>query len=135
MQGVCSWRFMLFQCTDALVTLASFEFERLVSFYTNFFNQKPEAIISNVYAEFQLPSLKLGIFKPKQTHYLEFERSTKSKISLCLEVSNLEDAITHLSVLGYPPPGEIITASHGREIYAYDPDGNRLILHQSSIYS
>jgi hypothetical protein len=32
--------------------------------------------------------------------------------------------------LGYPPPGEIITASHGREIYTYDPAGNRLILHQ-----
>lgn len=135
MQAVCSWRFMLFQCTDALVTLASFEFERLVSFYTKFFNQKPKAIISNVYAEFQLPSLKLGIFKPKQTHYFEFEHSTQCKMSLCLEVNNLEDAIAHLSVLGYPPPGEIITASHGREIYAYDPDGNRLILHQSTIHS
>jgi predicted enzyme related to lactoylglutathione lyase len=130
MQPVCSWRFMLFQCTDALVTLASFEFERLVSFYTNLFHQKPEHVISNVYAEFQLASLKLGIFKPKQTHYLEFEHSTKSKISLCLEVSSLEDAIAHLTALGYPPPGQIIIASHGREIYAYDPDGNRLILHQ-----
>ncbi|WP_180975420.1 VOC family protein [Fischerella thermalis] len=131
MQPVCSWRFMLFQCTDALITFASFEFERLVSFYTDLFNQKPEHIISNVYAEFQLPSLKLGIFKPKPTHYLEFEYSTKSKISLCLEVISLEDAIAHLTALGYPPPGEIIIASHGREIYAYDPDGNRLILHQS----
>ena len=121
---------MLFQCTDALVTLASFEFERLVSFYTNLFHQKPEHVISNVYAEFQLASLKLGIFKPKQTHYLEFEHSTKSKISLCLEVTSLEDAIAHLTALGYPPPGKIIIASHGREIYAYDPDGNRLILHQ-----
>jgi predicted enzyme related to lactoylglutathione lyase len=130
MQPVCCWRFMLFQCTDALVTLASFEFERLVSFYTNLFHQKPEHVISNVYAEFQLASLKLGIFKPKQTHYLEFEHSTKSKISLCLEVTSLEDAIAHLTALGYPPPGKIIIASHGREIYAYDPDGNRLILHQ-----
>ncbi|MGL4502923.1 MAG: glyoxalase, partial [Planktothrix sp.] len=26
--------------------------------------------------------------------------------------------------------GEIITAAHGREIYAYDPMGNRLILYQ-----
>ncbi len=25
----------------------------------------------------------------------------------------------------------LITASHGREIYAFDPAGNRLILHQS----
>jgi hypothetical protein len=50
---------------------------------------------------------------------------------MCLEVNNLEDVIAHLTDLGYPPPGEIAIASHGREIYAYDPDGNRLILHQS----
>ncbi|EDX77907.1 hypothetical protein MC7420_7645 [Coleofasciculus chthonoplastes PCC 7420] len=37
-----------------------------------------------------------------------------------------------MSNMGYPPPGEIIVASHGREIYAYDPNGNRLILHQPS---
>ena len=43
---------------------------------------------------------------------------------------NLEAAIAHLDVLGYLPPGEIMTASHGREIYAYDPIGNRLILYE-----
>ena len=43
---------------------------------------------------------------------------------------NLEQAIACLTNLGYTPPGEIIEASHGREIYAYDPAGNRLILHQ-----
>jgi hypothetical protein len=40
-------------------------------------------------------------------------------------------AIATLTHLGYPPPGEIIEASHGREIYAYDPAKNRLILHQA----
>jgi len=43
----------------------------------------------------------------------------------------LKEAIAYLTSLGYPPPGEITTASHGREIYAYDPMNNRLILHQS----
>jgi hypothetical protein len=52
-------------------------------------------------------------------------------MSLCLEVTDLENAIAHVTALGYPPPGEIITGSHGREIYAYDPDRNRLIIHQS----
>ncbi|MBD0267928.1 MAG: VOC family protein, partial [Cyanobacteria bacterium Co-bin8] len=47
------------------------------------------------------------------------------------EVVDLEGAIAHLTTLGYPPPGPVMIASHGREIYAYDPDGNRLILHQS----
>jgi hypothetical protein len=52
-------------------------------------------------------------------------------MSLCLEVASLEDSIDKLTQLGYPPLAQITTASHGREIYAYDPDGNRLILHQS----
>ena len=52
-------------------------------------------------------------------------------MSLCLEVVSLEDSIDRLAHLGYPPRGPITIASHGREIYADDPDGNRLILHQS----
>jgi predicted enzyme related to lactoylglutathione lyase len=73
----------------------------------------------------------LGIFKPKENHRVEFENSAQSGMSLCLEVDDLEKAIAHLTSIGYPPPGEITTASHGREIYAYDPANNRLILHQS----
>lgn len=122
---------MVFQCTEAFVTLASVDSEQLVLFYTNLLKQEPKPYIPNVYGEFQLPGLRLGIFKPKQTNQSEFENPVKSGMSLCLEVSDLEGAIAHLTGLGYPPSGEILTASHGREIYAYDPAGNRLILHQS----
>jgi predicted enzyme related to lactoylglutathione lyase len=124
---------MVFQYTDAFVTLATNDIENIVLFYTKFLREKPIKLIPNIYAEFQLGGVKLGIFQPKKTNESEFINSLKSKISLCLEVSNLEDAIAHLTALGYPPPGEITTASHGREIYAYDPDGNRIILHQSKI--
>ncbi|MFS0519811.1 VOC family protein [Nostoc sp. UIC 10607] len=124
---------MVFQYTNAFVTIASVNFEDLVSFYTRFLEQKPVLLIPNVYAEFNLVSLRLGIFKPKNTNASEFEAIAKSKISLCLEVNHLEDAIAHLTALGYPPPGDISIASHGREIYAYDPDGNRLILHQAPV--
>lgn len=124
---------MVFQCSGALVTLAAVDIEKIVSFYTQLLNQEPSICIPNVYAEFQLPGVKLGIFRPKETHRQEFENShlAKGSMSLCLEVSNLEGAIAHLTALGYPPSGEIITASHGREIYASDPAGNRLILHQT----
>ncbi|MBW4688433.1 MAG: VOC family protein [Komarekiella atlantica HA4396-MV6] len=122
---------MGFQYTDAIATIAAINFEDLVSFYTKLLEQKPATLIPNVYAEFHLASLRLGIFKPKKIHESEFGSIVESKISLCLEVSNLEDAIAHLTALGYPPPGNISIASHGREIYAYDPDGNRLILHQT----
>ncbi|WP_017655642.1 glyoxalase/bleomycin resistance/dioxygenase family protein [Fortiea contorta] len=116
---------------DALVTLASTNFEELINFYTQLLEKKPTTIIPNIYAEFQICGWRLGIFQPKQTHASEFASSSTSKISLCLEVSNLENAIAHLTTLGYPPPGEISLAAHGREIYAYDPDGNRLILHEA----
>ncbi|HYX16305.1 MAG TPA: VOC family protein [Nostoc sp.] len=124
---------MVFQYTNAFVTIASVNCENLVNFYTKLLEQKPVILIPNVYAEFNLVSMRLGIFKPKNINESEFEAIAKSKISLCLEVSNLEDAIAHLTALGYPPPGDISIASHGREIYAYDPDGNRIILHQAPV--
>ena len=116
-------------CRSAWVTLAAGEFDRAIEFYGRLLDQPPTSLIPNVYAEFQLPGLRLGIYKPKQNQPLF---STPPAISLCLEVEDLEAAIDHLTQLGNPPPGEILTPSHGREIYAYDPDGNRLILYQRS---
>lgn len=121
---------MAFKYTEALVTIASLNFDDVVNFYIDLLSKKPVIYIPNVYAEFHIPGMRLGIFQPKKTHASEFANSAKSTISLCLEVSNLEDAIAHITNLGYPPPGKISIASHGREIYAYDPDGNRIILHQ-----
>lgn len=123
---------MVVHCIEAFVTLATPDLNILVEFYTQFLGIQPQSLIPNIYAEFQLPGLKLGIFQPKLTQVSEFSHQANTGISLCLEVVNLENAIAILSRLGYPPPGKILTASHGREIYAYDPMGNRLILHQSS---
>lgn len=126
---------MVFQCQSALVTLAGSNFETLIEFYRQLLEQAPDPYLPNVYAEFQLPGLRLGIFKPKDSHLSEFVNTSKSSLSLCLEVKELDAAISHLSALGYPPAGDILTASHGREIYAYDPMGNRLILHESRKFS
>lgn len=122
---------MHFQCTNALLTLATDDLEKLVLFYTKILQQEPQPYIQSVYAEFQISGLRLGIFQPKLQARAEFENIGKGRMSLCLEVVDLESAIAHLTTIGYPPPGEIVTASHGKEVYAYDPDGNRLILHQS----
>ncbi len=122
---------MRFRYTDAFVTLAAIDIDTLVEFYSQLLTQEPSPFIPKIYAEFQLSGLRLGIFKPKQKHEQEFANSAHSGMSLCLEVEDLEEAIAHLTSLGYPPPGEVTTASHGREIYAYDPARNRLILHQS----
>lgn len=116
--------------TDAFLTIATPELENAIAFYSQLLNRKPQPYIPNVYAEFNLKSLRLGIFKPKEDNETEFNSSRYSGMSICLEVDDLETVITHLSNMGYPPPGKIKIASHGKEIYAYDPMNNRLILHQ-----
>lgn len=119
------------QYNSVIVTIATVNFDNIVSFYTQLLEQKPQKFIPHIYAEFHIAGLKLGIFKPKSTNEPEFVVNSQSPLSLCLEVNNLQTAISHLTSLGCTSQREISIASHGQEIYAYDPDGNRLILHQS----
>lgn len=121
---------MTIQYTDAFLTIATRDIDKAIAFYSQLLNQQPQPYIPNVYAEFTLRSLRLAIFKPKKAHEFEFSDSRYSGMSICLEVVNLEATIEHLKEMGYPPLGEIQNTSHGREIYAYDPMNNRLILHQ-----
>ena len=122
---------MTFKYSKAFITIASPKISILVEFYSKLLGQKPHLYIPNSYAEFDLLGLRLGIFQPQKESLVEFTNSEKSTISICLEVEDLGVALAHLTSIGYPPPGQIISASHGQEIYAYDPCGNRLILHQS----
>ncbi|MGF1569497.1 MAG: VOC family protein [Nodosilinea sp.] len=117
-------------CSSLYVTLASPNVEALVTFYEALLGQGTDVLIPSCYAEFRLTGLRLGIFKPRPDHTNEFQAATSGGMSLCWDVEDLEDAIATLTHLGHPPPGPILSASHGREVYAYDPDGNRLILHQ-----
>lgn len=122
---------MSFIYTDAFITIATTKYQELIEFYRQLLSQEPQPYLPDTYAEFKVAGLRLGIFRPKTDNQQEFANSAGSGMSICLEVENLETAIAHLTAMGYPPTGEIIVASHGREIYAYDPAGNRLILHQS----
>ncbi|NJL53200.1 MAG: VOC family protein [Hydrococcus sp. SU_1_0] len=122
---------MKFNYSDIFVTLSTDKLQQMVDFYTRLFNQPAQVYRPSIYAEFQLKQLRLGIFQPQAQRQEEFANHNNS-MSLCLEVIDLEQAIAYLTDLGYPPPEAIIEASHGREIYAYDPDGNRLIVHQSA---
>lgn len=115
---------------DSYLTIGCSDWAKSVNFYQKLLIQAPVVQISGKYAEFRLPGLRLALFTPSTAHQAEFS-GRSSAISLCLEVANLDAAIAHLTAIGYPPPGSIIRASHGREIYAYDPQGNRLILHES----
>jgi predicted enzyme related to lactoylglutathione lyase len=123
---------MTLKYSAAFVALGTNNFDLVVNFYSQLLSQKPNPYQPKRYAEFQLLGLRLGIFQPQTTHQQEFNNSAGSGLSVCLEVENLENAIALLTAMGYPPPGKINIASHGQEIYSYDPDGNRLILHESS---
>ncbi|MEM9149554.1 MAG: VOC family protein [Cyanobacteria bacterium P01_F01_bin.3] len=115
---------------EVFVALSSHQVEKQMAFYKACFSVEPTVSTSS-YCEFRLAGLKLAIFEPSATHAEEFSQTSSGSMSLCVEVDDLDAMIAHLTNLGYPPPGDIIHASHGRELYAYDPDGNRLILHQS----
>ncbi|MEO1144734.1 MAG: VOC family protein [Cyanobacteria bacterium J06638_22] len=126
-------------CKEAFVALATCSIERSTQFYRTLLAIAPTQEIPGVYTEFLLPGLKLGLFAPKATHRDEFA-PTGGAMSLCLEVAQLETAIAQIQAahaalpdadMGRHSIGEITTASHGREVYAYDPDGNRLILHEA----
>lgn len=116
--------------STVFVALADQEGEPLITFYTALFAQKPAIHKPQVYVEFHLPGLRLGIFLPKPDQRDQFMGQAGS-MSLCVEVSSLDSAIEHLRAIGHPPTSAVITASHGREVYLYDPVGNRLILHES----
>lgn len=113
------------------VALASLQVETLVAFYATLLGQNPQIHWPQRYAEFNPVGLRLAIFRPQASQAAEFATHRPGSMSLCLEVADLDAAMTQMIHLGYPPPGPILTVSHGREIYAYDPDGHRLILHQS----
>jgi predicted enzyme related to lactoylglutathione lyase len=118
---------------DALVTIGAIEFDRVVDFYRLLLDRSPQPFIPDSYAEFQIANtLRLGIFLPSSTHRSQFDRSEFSGLSICLEVNSILSTLELLAQAGYPVDGEIITASHGQEIYIYDPSGNRSILHQKS---
>ncbi len=126
--------------TYVFVAIASLQVSRLATFYSDLFAylDSSEARVSpssksSTYAELQLTGLKLAIFQPSADQVSEFSAAASAGMSLCIEVSDLEGAIAQLTAMGYSPPGNRIYAVHGQEIYAYDPDGNRLILHQAAM--
>lgn len=121
---------MNFKYLDIFVVISVNEIQALTDFYSQLLQKAPDVNRPGIYSEFKLEKIRIGIFKPKPERQSEFENSS-SAMSLCLEVEDINKAIAMLNKLNCPPPGEIIEASHGKEIYAYDPAGNRLILHQS----
>jgi len=115
--------------SELFIALSSNNIENQVAFYSALLKIRPK-VATSAYAEFRMNGLKIAIFQPSADNVSEFAAASSGAMSFCLEVDDIESAIAHLKTLGYPLSNEIMHTSHGKEIYAYDPDGNRLILHQ-----
>jgi predicted enzyme related to lactoylglutathione lyase len=117
-------------CQGVFVAIADLDGHTLTNFYGALFEQSPTMVVPDVYTEFEVAGLRVGLFRPSALAQPEFADPSSGSLSLWIEVASLERAIAHLTDLGYPPPSPIQAAEHGREVYAYDPQGNRLILHE-----
>ena len=122
---------MTFHPQALLLTIATQQLSVLMGFYQNLLQRAPTLHQPGIYGEFALDGVRLGIFQTQPEHWAEFDGPTSGALSLCVAVDDLDGAISHLHQLGYRPPGSIRLASHGREIYGYDPDGNRIILYEA----
>lgn len=121
----------------AWVTIAAQDFERSQDFYGQLLGKAPDRTLGPVdrpiYAEFQLKGLRFGIYRPQSGHSAPISSLSSQRsnpMSICFQVKDLEQSIAHLASIGFPVAGAILTPRHGREVYATDPDGNRLILYQ-----
>ena len=103
-----------------LISLKTADYQVLTDFYTRLLGdaqrQKPDK-----WAFFKLPGVHLVIWADTQTH-------SPGPLELCLQVANLEATMSQLHELG--PCSPIQTASHGRESFLKDPNGNTIILYQ-----
>lgn len=117
---------MAADATGAFAAIGAEAFERSVAFYEALLGRVPDERIGDGYAAFHLPGLRLGIFRPRATGVEEF-RGAAGGLSLVMPVEDVEQAAAEIDRLGgtSSPPFD---TPHGREAYAYDPDGNRLIL-------
>lgn len=120
---------MAIEFTAAYAAIGSEDFARAVAFYAALLGREPDERLRDSYAAFLLPSVRHAIFRPRAGGADDFRNPAvrRAGLNLVLEVDDLERAAAEIERLGgsSSPPFD---APHGRESYAYDPDGNRLIL-------
>ncbi|MDG3004450.1 VOC family protein [Paludisphaera mucosa] len=120
---------MAIERAEAYTAIGSEDFERSIAFYSGLFGREPDERLGDVYGAFRMPGLHLGIFRPRRGGGGDFRNPTDRRggLSLVLAVPSVERAAAEVGRLGGSASPAFET-SHGREAYAYDPDGNRLIL-------
>lgn len=129
MEGIADAELTGVGVVEATAAIGAEDFSRSVAFYTAFLGREPDHRIGDGHAEFRLPGLRLEIFRPRAGGADDFRNLPGRRLGLGLvfRVVDLPRVIAEVERLG----GSVtptFDAPHGRECYAYDPDGNRLIL-------
>jgi predicted enzyme related to lactoylglutathione lyase len=122
---------MTVPCTEVFAAIGANDYSATVDFYRRLFGREPDERSRDIYVAFHLPGLHLGIFEPRASNRPEFLNPADghSSLNLVLRVPHVEQARTELAALNpVRPPGPIQPTNYGREFYAYDPEGNRLIV-------
>jgi len=122
------------QFTEAFTAIGASQFTATVDFYRTLFGREPDEFIGGRYVAFRMTGLHLGIFEPRLDNRPEFINSAdlRGRLSLVLRVPDLDLARRQLaSLTPARPPSPIQSTKHGREFFAYDPEGNRLIVVES----
>ena len=122
---------MTFKYEKTLVSIGAENVEQICQFYQALLNQPPSIYRESIYAEFNLSGLVLAIFKPRPNEHDEFfNEEHKGGLSICFLVENLQQIINHLVDLGYKEELSPKTTRTMKELYIYDPEGNRIIFYQ-----
>ena len=106
----------------AIFSLRTPNFEQTLAFYGALLGE-PERVEPRQWAAFGLPGCRLIVWSGPGA-----EVSHGNALQLCLQVANLDQAHTALGSLAAPLP--IREASHGRELFFSDPDGNEIVLYE-----
>lgn len=113
------------------ITLAVQNLAVMQTFYSALLGVMPHLAVSDRYVGFAVNGQRLGLFRPRQSEQQDW-RSTPGAWSLCLYVPDLQAACQTVLSAGGHIATKAIAEDYGRECYAQDPEGNRLILCQGS---
>ncbi|WP_165251030.1 VOC family protein [Paludisphaera soli] len=124
---------MAIEFDETFAAIGSEDFGRALAFYSAILGREPDERLGDGYAAFRLPGLRLGIFRPKRGGAADFANppGRRAGLNLVFRVASLDRALAEVEGAGGSATSAFAT-SHGREAYAYDPDGNRLILVEST---
>lgn len=117
--------------TEVFAAIGANDYPATVAFYGALFGREPDERIRDIYVAFRLPGLHLGIFAPRASNRPDFANPAdlRGGLSLVMRVPDVDQARAAVSALNAThPPGPIQPTNHGREFYAYDPEGNRIIV-------